>query len=143
MMAIVVRPMAIPAMIDSTGKPGTAGSTKGVVVELEDSVTVTVVSELVLDVSLNMLLSVELASVLVVLVVSTVLVSVELVVLEVTMLVLVALVAVELDAVVVVVPPPPPPPPVGGFSGSRWRIPASVPPVIGRPTAKPSSGPLT
>jgi len=61
-MTSAVRPMATPAMIDSTGKPGTAGNTNGVVVELEDSVTVTVAPELVLEVevSLTVLLSVVL-----------------------------------------------------------------------------------
>jgi hypothetical protein len=33
-------PMTIPAMIDSHGNPGIAGSTRGVVVEEEDVVTV-------------------------------------------------------------------------------------------------------
>lgn len=145
MMTSAVRPMAIPAMIDSTGKPGTAGSTRGVVVELEDSVTVTVAAELVLalEVSLTMVLSVVLVSTLVVVVDWTELVSVELVVLEVTMLVLLELVEALLDVEIVVVVVLPPPPLVGGFRGSRWKMPANVPPVIGRPTANPSSGPLT
>jgi hypothetical protein len=126
-------------MMDSIGKPGTAGITRGVVVLLDDSVTVTVAA----DVELDVLLSVELVTSLLDVTTEDVLASdvlVELTVLETT------LVLVELEVVlcvVVVVVPPPPPPPVGGFSGSRWKIPDSVPPVMGRPTANPSSGPLT
>jgi len=90
--------MAIPAIIDSTGKPGTAGITSGVVVELEDSVTVTVSAELVLVVSLNTLDSAEVCSVLLVVVAWTVLVSVELVEVEVTVAVLlVAELVVDVD----------------------------------------------
>ena len=54
-MISVVRPRTIPAMIDSTGNPGTAGITRGVV-ELDVCVIVTVAAELVLDVSLEVLL---------------------------------------------------------------------------------------
>jgi len=130
-------------MMDSIGKPGIAGITRGVVVLLDDSVTVTVAADVELDVSLAVMLSVELVTSLLDVTTEDVLVCVavvELTVLETT------LVLVELEVVlcvVVVVPPPPPPPPVGGFRGSRWKIPDSVPPLIGCPTAKPSSGPLT
>lgn len=51
------RPMMIPAAIDSHGKPGTAGTTSGVVaIDEDDAVTVTVLTEV--DVLLDVLLAV-------------------------------------------------------------------------------------
>jgi hypothetical protein len=88
-------------MMDSIGKPGIAGITRGVVVLLDDSVTVTVAA----DVELDVLLSVELVTSLLEVTTEDVLASdvlVELAVLE-TTLVLLELVEVE----VVVAPPPP------------------------------------
>jgi hypothetical protein len=71
------RPIATPASIDSTGKPGTAGITRGVVVELVlDSVMVTVSAGVVLVVSLDTPVSDVVCSVLLVIVASTVLVEV-------------------------------------------------------------------
>ena len=84
MIASAARPIAIPAMMDSIGKPGTAGITRGVVV-LDDCVTVTVAKEL--EVSLDVL-SVELVTSLVEVTTEDVLVSdvlVELTVLEATL----------------------------------------------------------
>ena len=61
---------------------------------------------------------------------------------EVAVSVLDALVNVEeLVNTTVVVPAPPE---IGGFNGSRWKIPErEVAPLIPRPTAQPSSGPVT
>jgi hypothetical protein len=115
-------PTITPAIIDSHGNPGIAGSTRGVVAE-DDVVTVCVTTAVVLtmEVEIDVLISVVVA----VLAVVTVLPcdeEEELALLEVVLLVIVN---VELPAVTVVVTSDPPLPLVGGFSGSKWNTPAS------------------
>ncbi len=132
-------PRIMPAMIDSNGKPGTGGNVNGTDTELEADVVA--------------------ACVVVVGVLTTLVVTTDVLTIvgePVALVAVVALVAlVVVDAVFVVpveVLPPPldevlvvdvvPPCHIGGFGGSRWKIPAiGVEAPIGpAPTANPSVG---
>jgi hypothetical protein len=136
----------IPAAIDSHGKPGTAGTTRGVVAldddDEEDAVTVRVLTDVAVAELLVDWLVAELEVWVEVLtwvdVVAVELVEAELVVLEIVeeddVLELEVLVVVTIGTVVVAIW-------VGGFGGSRWKIPDSEGvPEIPAPTAKPSVG---
>jgi hypothetical protein len=135
-------PRIIPAAIDSHGKPGTAGTTSGVVaLDDEDAVTVTILTEP--EVLVELLVSslvVELDVWVVELVTWAELVDVEPVVVELVeeevLLELVLLVVVTTIGTVVVAIW------AGGFSGSRWNSPETSDPPTGVPTANPSSGPV-
>jgi hypothetical protein len=135
----------IPAAIDSHGKPGTAGTTRGVVAldddDEEDAVTVRVLTDVAVAELLVDWLVAELEVWVEVLTwVDVVAVEAELVVLEIVeveeddVLELEVLVVVTIGTVVVAIW-------VGGFGGSRWKIPDSEGvPEIPAPTAKPSVG---
>jgi hypothetical protein len=131
------RPMAIPATIDSQGKPGTAGTMSGVVALDDDTesvlkeVEVTVLTEVavLIDVVTEVTVCGELVDV-ELLVADVELLVAELVVEDVLLLTIV----VDVVTTVVVVEPPPPPP----LGGSRWNIRPSEPDPPEVPTAKPS-----
>jgi hypothetical protein len=134
----------IPAAIDSHGKPGTAGTTRGVVAldddDEEDAVTVRVLTDVAVAELLVDWLVAELEVWVEVLTwVDVVAVEAELVVLEIVeveeddVLELEVLVVVTICMVVTIW--------VGRSGGSRWKIPDSdVVPEIPAPTAKPSVG---
>ena len=123
-------PEMIPARIDSHGKPGIPGLCN-VLLTTEVDASVLVLVEVAVDV------------VLLVLVVDSVMMLVEMEVTVVVGLVDVLVVVTVPDVMVIVdVPAPVPEPLIGGFNGSRWKIPASgiwgVTPLGPAPTAHPS-----
>jgi len=132
MIPSATKPKIIPTRIDSHGNPGIPGAC--IVLLLTE-----------VDTSVLVLVEVAVDRVLLVLVVDSVMTLVDMEVTVVVGLVEVLVVVVEPDVMVIVVVPAPvpaPPPPIGGFNGSRWKIPASgvvpVTPLGPAPTAHPS-----
>jgi hypothetical protein len=124
----VIMPMIIPAKIDSHGKPGIPGIWSVLLLN-------------VVDISVLVFVMVEVVRLLVVVRVDSVRRLVET---EVVVVVALVEVVVTVDdpcvEVMVVVPAPEPEPLIGGFNGSRWKIPSSgvVTDFGPAPTAHPS-----
>jgi hypothetical protein len=141
----------MPAMIDSSGKPGIGGSARGVETELIAEVVVVAVTWIV---SIGVLVITVCSELVLTVVGVEVDVATGIDDVEVTLLTLLVLVALEVvvttdvlvttlvdvEAVVVAPPPPPPPPPPVAPGGSRCKINASEVPgdvVTVVPTARP------